>query len=154
MLNDKLNVHELTVERCDKETDELIQNASSSFLEQPLSYLKSHQTEYIFINSDSLEEVGIDGLSLELDDVFGNYDAMFGLKLQKKYRKQVEGFFDNTLQGEKAYDLLFNGEDGLWDVNVSINDVPSYSEAMTIGTAVEALYELLSKLHQELNKEN
>ncbi|MGR3764446.1 branched-chain amino acid aminotransferase [Rossellomorea sp. NS-SX7] len=149
MLKDRLNINELTVERCHKETDELIQNESASFLEKPLSYLQSHKAEYIYMDADWFDEIGIDGLSLELDDVFGNYDAMFGLKLQKKYRNQIEAFFERTLQDENAYSLLFNGEDGLWDVNVSINDLPSYSEGMTFMAAVEMIYGFLFELHQE-----
>jgi hypothetical protein len=150
MGTDKLNVETLTIDVCKKETDELIRQESSSFLEEPLKYLKSNKNEYIFLEADEFDKIKIDGLSLELDDLFGNYDAMFGLKLQKKYREEIVSFFEGTLQGKKGYNLLFNGEDGLWDVNLSINDLPSYDENMKVKEAVEKLYSYLSELLEKI----
>jgi hypothetical protein len=149
MTKEKLNFEELSIERCEKESDELIKKESVSFLKELLGYLNSHKNEYIFLEADWFDAIRIDGLTLEKDDVFGNYDAMFGLKLQKKYRKDMEAFLDRTLQGEKSYDLLFNGEDGLWDVNISINDLPSYKEDMSLMDAIEKIYVYLFELIEE-----
>jgi hypothetical protein len=146
MAYDKLNFETLIIELCNKETDELIKKVSSSFLEESLEYLKSNENEYIFIEADEFDMIKIDGLSLELDDLFGHYDAMFGLKLQKKYRNDIVSFLEGTLQGKKGYNLLFNGEDGLWDVNLSINDLPSYDENMKLKDAVEEIHTYLSEL--------
>ncbi|XXM72574.1 branched-chain amino acid aminotransferase [Lysinibacillus sphaericus] len=149
MGTDKLNVEALSIDVCNKETDELIRQESSSFLEEPLKYLKTNENEYIFLEADVFEEIRIDGLSLELDDLFGHYDAMFGLKLQKKYREEIVSFFQ-SLQGKKGFNLLFNGEDGLWDVNLSLNDLPAYHDDMTVKEAVEELYSHLSGLLEKV----
>ncbi len=151
MGNDKLKFETLKVELCNKETDELIRQVSSSFLEEALEYLKSNENEYIFIESDEFDKIKIDGLSMELDDLFGHYDAMFGLKLQKKYREEIVSFFESTLHGKKGYNLLFNGEDGLWDVNLSINDLPSYHSNMTLKEAVGEVYSYLSGLLEKVS---
>jgi hypothetical protein len=145
----RLRFQDVVIERCNKENEEMVKKESTSFLEQPLSYLKTHKDEFLFLDTEWFNMIGIDGLSMEIDDVFGNYDAMFGLKLQKKYRKDMEAFLDRTLQGEKSYDLLFNGEDGLWDVNISINDLPSYKEDMSLVDAIEKIYVYLFELIEE-----
>ncbi|OIU71873.1 hypothetical protein [Rossellomorea aquimaris] len=152
MVQDKLNFEKLTIELCNKETDELIRQVSSSFLEEALEYLKSNENEYIFIVADEFDKIRIDGLSLERDDLFGHYDAMFGLKMQKKYREEIVSFLEGTLQGKKGYNLLFNGEDGLWDVNLSINDLPSYDKNMTLKDAVEEIHSYLSELLEKITE--
>jgi hypothetical protein len=151
MANDKLNVETFIIEICYKETDELIRQESSVFLEESMEYLKSNENEYIFLETEEFGEIKIDGLSMELDDLFGHYDAMFGLKLQKKYREEIVSFFEGTLQGKKGYNLLFNGEDGLWDVNLSINDLPAYHDNMKLREAVEEIYTYLSKLLEKIS---
>jgi hypothetical protein len=150
MVKEKLNFEAFRIELCNKETDELIREVPSTFLEEPLKYLDSNKNEYIFMEADGFNEINIDGLSLEQDDLFSYYDAMFGLKLQKKYRNEMVSFFEGTLQGEKRFNILFNGDDGLWDVNISINDLPSYEDSMTIKDAVEQVHSYLSELLKEI----
>lgn len=152
MLKENLNVEELTIERCNKETDELIKQESPSFLEDSLEYLKRNRNQYIFLEADWFDKMNIDGLSIELDDVFGNFEAMFGLKLQKKYRGEIEMYLERTLQGEKRYELLFNGDDGLWDVNISINDLPLYNEGMSLIGAIEIICGFLFEMIEEIKE--
>src|SRR3954452_8936082 len=75
------------IERCDKETENMLKNESSSFLTQPLDYLKMHKNEFIYLESNWFDLIGVEAVSLEADDVFGTYDVMLGLKLQKKFEK-------------------------------------------------------------------
>ena len=72
------------VERCEKATVALILGEIPSFLDGKISHLKTHIGEFVYVESKSLDLLGVDAISLELDDVFGTYTAMFGLKLTKE----------------------------------------------------------------------
>jgi DNA mismatch repair ATPase MutS len=72
------------IERCDKETEEVVAKEEESFLYTIVTYLKEHKGEFLYIESDEFEEARIESLSIEVDDVFGNYMALFGFKAQKK----------------------------------------------------------------------
>ncbi|AEN91652.1 Branched-chain amino acid aminotransferase [Priestia megaterium WSH-002] len=75
------------IERVDKETDELIAEESPlSFLDTPLSYLKEHRSEFLYVESKWFEFIKLDGCSFEVDDVFGTYKVLTGLHMQKKVR--------------------------------------------------------------------
>lgn len=139
---------EAYIERCEKETEELITQESFVFLDQPITYLKKHKNEFIFLESEWFDVIGVEAVSIEVDDVFGTYDAMLGLKLQKKYRGQIEQHLENTLKGESSYDLLFNGEDGLWDLNITLNDLPDFHEEFTMLAVYELIYDFLFHLLQ------
>lgn len=72
------------MERSNKESEELISEENSAFLSQPIEYLKKNKDEFLYFESRWFELIGVVALSLEVDDVFGTYNAMFGLKFQKK----------------------------------------------------------------------
>jgi hypothetical protein len=84
--------------------------------------------------------------------VFGTYDAMLGLKLQKKYRTHIVEYLEGRLQGESSYDLLFNGEDGLWDLNITLNDHPDFHEGLSMLAAYELIYDFLFLLLQTVDE--
>jgi hypothetical protein len=135
------------IERCDKETEQLISEENSAFLEQPLTFLKKHKNEFIYLELEWLDSFRVEALSLELDDVFGTYDVMLGLKLQKKYDSSIREQLHRQLSGEEPkFDLMFNREDGLWDLNFSLNYVEGFDEELSIGHACEILYQFLLKL--------
>ena len=140
------------IERCDKETEELIGEESDDFLNQHMTYLKEHKNEFIYLESKWFALIGVDAVSVEVDDVFGTYDAMLGLKLQKKYRSQIESYLDGSLEGESSYDLLFNGEDGLWDLNFTLNDHRDFDESQTMLTVYELIYDFLFNLLQSVDE--
>ncbi|PFG06231.1 branched-chain amino acid aminotransferase [Bacillus sp. es.034] len=140
------------IERCDKETEELIGEESDDFLDQPITYLKQHKNEFVFLESKWFALIGVDAVSVEVDDVFGTYDAMLGLKLQKKYRSQIEDYLDEFLEGVSSYDLLFNGEDGLWDLNFTLNDHRGFEESQTMLTVYELIYDFLFRLLQTVEE--
>ncbi|KAA0564711.1 branched-chain amino acid aminotransferase [Bacillus sp. CH30_1T] len=143
---------EAYIERCEKETEELIAQESFIFLNQPITYLKKHKNEFVFLELEWFNVIGVEAVSIEVDDVFGTYDAMLGLKLQKRYRSQIEHYLENTLKDESSYDLLFNGEDGLWDLNITLNDLPDFHEGLTMLVSYELIYDFLFHLLQTMDE--
>jgi len=135
------------IERCDKETENMIKNESFSFLSEPLQYLNNHNNEFIYLESAWFDLIHVDAISLERDDVFGTYDVMLGLKLQKKYEKKLKEQLDGSLQGNEAkFDLIFSQEDGLWNLNFALNYVDGFNDELTIGDAFQLIYHFLFKL--------
>jgi len=135
------------IERCDKESENMLKNETSAFLSEPLHYLKKHKNEFIYLESKWFDFVNVEAISLEMDDVFGTYDVMLGLKLQKKYDKQIRDFLTAHLKGEEAkFDLMFTLDDGLWNLNFVLNYVEGFHEEMTIGEAFQLIYHFLFKL--------
>jgi hypothetical protein len=136
------------IERCDKESENLIANESDSFLKQPLSFLKKNKNEFIYIESNWFDLIGVDAVSLEVDDVFGTYDVMLGLKLQKKLDKKLREYLADELQSEDElkFDLMFNGDEGIWSLNFALNNAEGFKEEMSIGEAYQLIYHFLFKL--------
>jgi len=135
------------IERSLKETDELISKESGSFLKKPISYLKDNMAEFIYIESEWFDIIGIDAISLEVDDVFGTYDAMFGLKLKKNEEKKIREHVEEMLIGESPkYNLMFNQQDGLWDMNLTLDHIKGFEEKMSIGEVLRFIYQFLFQL--------
>jgi hypothetical protein len=135
---------DIYIERCNKDSDQLISEEGSGFLKQPIEFLKSHKNEFFYIESQSFDLVETDAISLEIDDVFGTYDVMLGLKLQKKYDSALRGILEDQLSGEHPkFDLMFNREDGLWDLNFTLNYAKGFREDLTIGEACQVIYHFL-----------
>ncbi|MCM3728214.1 branched-chain amino acid aminotransferase [Neobacillus cucumis] len=135
------------IERCDKETENMLKNETSAFLSEPLDYLKKHKNEFIYFESRWFDFVNVDAISLEVDDVFGTYDVMLGLKFQKKYEKQLKEYLNTHLSGEEAkFDLMFSNDDGLWNLNFALNYVEGFREDMTMGESFQLIYHFLFKL--------
>lgn len=142
------------IECCDKETEQLISKEESDFFKQPLEFLKKHKNEFIYFDSEWLGLIGVDAISLEADDVFGTYDVMLGLKLQKKYETALRGQLNRTLSGEEPkFDLVFNHDDGLWDLNFTLNYVDGFNDDISIGEGCLLIYRFLFNLvdHVESN---
>lgn len=132
------------IERSDKETEELVAEESFAFLNQPIEYLKEHKNEFIYLESASFELVGVESVSLELDDLFGTYGVLLGLKLQKKYEAAIKEYLNKELNGDKGkYSLLFNAGDGLWDLNFALNYTEGFKEDLSIGEAYQLIYHFL-----------
>ena len=142
------------IERCDKETENMLKNESSSFLTQPLDYLKMHKNEFIYLESNWFDLIGVEAVSLEADDVFGTYDVMLGLKLQKKFEKALKENLNNQLHGDEAkFDLMFSLEDGLWNLNFALNYVEGFNEEISIGEAFQLIYRFLFQLVEAVEGE-
>lgn len=113
---------------------------SAAFLSQPLAYLKINKSEFLYIESSWFDLIGVETLSLEVDDVFGTYNALFSLKFQKKMGNVLKAYLNKELQGVIGiYSLMFNQGDGLWDVNFSLNSVEGFKEEMSLGDALSLL---------------
>lgn len=135
------------IERCDKETEEVIAEEANAFLEQPIHYFTEHKNEFMYLETEVFDLIGVDAISIELDDVFGLYDAMLGLKLQKKYESTIKEFLQTELLGDMVkYDLMFNAQDGLWHINFTLNYVEGFNEEMSIGAAYLLMYTFLFNL--------
>ena len=143
------------IERSNKENEELIAEESSAFLSKPLEYLKINKSEFLYIESSWFDLIGVETLSLELDDVFGTYNALFGLKFQKKMGNVLRAYLNKELQGEVGtYSLMFNQGDGLWDVNFSLNSIEGFKEDMSLGDALNLAYRFLFILVETIEEDN
>ncbi|MGJ8539268.1 hypothetical protein [Heyndrickxia coagulans] len=140
------------IERCNKETDETLAVETAVFLNETVLYLKKHRKEYVYIASDWFDIIGVDGIALELDDVFGHYNSMLGLKVQKKYGPAIQTGLSELLEGDGKGEILFDGNEGIWDVNFPLNDVPGFREEMPLMEAFVKIYEVLFALQEKLEK--
>ncbi|MFD2445553.1 branched-chain amino acid aminotransferase [Bacillus sp. CGMCC 1.16607] len=141
------------IERSDKETEEVIDEEGQAFLNQPIDYLKKQMNEFIYLESNWMELIGVDSVSLEVDDVFRTYDVMLGLKLQKKFESNIKNYLMKNLNGNEAnYDLMFSQDDGLWNLNIELNSIEGFHDDMTIGRAFQFIYQFLFKLVEEVEE--
>jgi hypothetical protein len=140
------------IERSNKESEEVIGEEGHTFLEQPLDYLKKHMNEFIYIESNWFEIIGVDAVSLEVDDLFGTYDVMLGLKIQKKFEPSIRMFLKDHLGDEEKFDLMFSLDDGLWNLNFDLDSVEGYSETITLGEAFRLIYQFLFRLAEAVEE--
>lgn len=143
------------IERVDKESDELIAEESPlSFLDTPISYLKEHRSEFLYVESKWFEFIKLDGCSFEVDDVFGTYKVLTGLHMQKKFGSLLKQFFAKELnESPTSVQLLFNDKDGLWDVNIELDAIKEFNEKMSIGEALVLTYRFFFHLVEYVENE-
>jgi hypothetical protein len=134
------------IERSDKETEEVIGVEGQAFLNQPINYFKKHMNEFLYLESNWFEIIGVDAVSLEVDDVFRTYDVMLGLKFQKKYDKSIKEYLKEELSDEAKFDLMFSADEGIWSLNFDLDSVEGFHEEMTIGEGYRLIYQFLFKL--------
>jgi hypothetical protein len=134
------------IERSDKETEEVIGVEGQAFLNQPINYFKKHMNEFLYLESNRFEIIGVDAVSLEVDDVFRSYDVMLGLKLQKKYDRNIKEYLKEELRDEAKFDLMFSADEGIWSLNFDLDSVEGFHEEMTIGEGYRLIYQFLFKL--------
>lgn len=135
------------IERCDKESEELIAEEPSVFLDQPIHYFKNNINEFMYLESNWFDIIGVDAISFEADSVFGTYDVMLGLKVPKKAEASLKTLLTSELNKQNAtFDLMFSPNDGLWDFNFALNDLNEYNEKWTIQEAYNAIYRFLFRL--------
>ncbi|MCM3796981.1 hypothetical protein M3690_27425 [Priestia megaterium] len=143
------------IERVDKETDELIAEESPlSFLDTPISYLKEHRSEFLYVESKWFEFIKLDGCSFEVDDMFGTYKVLTGLHMQKKFGSLLKQFFAKELnESPTSVQLLFNDKDGLWDVNIELDAIKEFNEKMSIGEVLVLTYRFFFHLVEYVENE-
>ncbi|AGK53321.1 hypothetical protein [Bacillus sp. 1NLA3E] len=141
------------IERGDKEQEEVIAEETAPFLEQPIDYFKKHKNEFIYVESKWFDLIGVDAVAFEADDVFGTYDVMLGLKLQKKFEPSIKEFLQNSLHNDGAkFDLMFDQGDGLWSLNFALNFVEGFNEEMSMREAYGLIYQFLFKLDEAVEQ--
>ncbi|WP_223703423.1 branched-chain amino acid aminotransferase [Sutcliffiella deserti] len=142
------------IERCDKETENTLAEEKTEFLEGSIQYLKEHKGEFIYLEAPDFEELGVEAVSLELDDVFGTYSVLLGLKLKKKYQATIKSYFLKVLQENKSgISLIFNQGDGLWDINFGLNHAEDFHEDITIREAYSLIYSIVYHVVKAVEKE-
>ncbi|MFS0574566.1 protoporphyrinogen oxidase [Sporosarcina sp. 179-K 3D1 HS] len=135
------------IERCHKETEDVIQTETVDFLKNKVTYLKDHSEEFIYVESPDFETIRVDALALEIDDVFQTYTALFGLALQKKLRDSIQSYLNANLQGEGIqFSMLFSGEDGVWDVNITLDGMEGFDENLTLEHTVQLVVRFVADL--------
>ena len=139
------------LERCEKETVALIIVETPKFLDTKIEHLKTHIEEFLYVESKSFDLVGIDAVSLEIDDVFRTYTAMFGLKMKKKYESAIKKYLDDNLSDEEGkYSVAFSGGDGLFDMNFALNYAAGFNEEMTFLEAYNLIYSFVFSMVAEI----
>lgn len=139
------------IERCDKETEELLSEEGQAFLQNRLDYLHMNKHEFVYVEANLFHELGIEGLSLEVDDVFGTYNVMLGLKLQKKLEAPLKAYLNSELHSDEIkYGLIFDPNEGLWNVNFTLNYVSGFREEMSFQDTFNLLYSFLFNLVEKV----
>ncbi|APT47564.1 branched-chain amino acid aminotransferase [Bacillus safensis] len=134
------------IERVDKESEDMIQTENASFLNTPLTYVKKHQKEFIYIESKWFDVVKVDGLAIEWDEVFQTYTVLFGLKRPKK----DTGILKDMLSPINGAQLQFNGQDGLFDVNLQLLELEDIHEDTAFIDVISAVYRFLFRMIMQL----
>lgn len=139
------------IERGNKETEEFLGEESFGFLNQPIGYFKERKNEFMYLESRWFDLIGVDAVSLEKDDVFGTYDVMLGLKLQKKYESKIKKYLQENLHGEGSrYDLMFDANEGIWSLNFALNGLDGFQEDLSIQEAYKLIYGFLFRLAESV----
>ncbi|CEG26289.1 hypothetical protein [Bacillus sp. B-jedd] len=139
------------IELSDKETEQVAANGGTDILQQPISYLKKNMNQFIYVESKWFELVDVDAVVLEVDDVFRNYQALLGLKLQKKYGDRLNGLLQEKFCFAKTdYSLMFDGGEGIWNFNFSLEALKEFNEEKTISETLGLVYNFLFTLAQEV----
>ena len=100
-----------------------------------------------------MELIGIDAISFEVSDVFGTYDVMVGLQLQKKFEISLKESFNKELLGDEArFEMIFNQKDGMWDLNFALNYVQGFNEGMSLEEAFRLIYRFIFKLVERIEE--
>ncbi|RRN72898.1 branched-chain amino acid aminotransferase [Peribacillus simplex] len=142
------------IERSNKESEELISEENSAFLSQSIEYLKNNKEEFLYFESKWFELIGVEALSLEMDDVFGTYNAMFGLKFQKKMGEALKTYLTKELQeGIGSFSLMFNQGDGLWDVNFALDNVNGFREDLSLEETFNLIHHFLFILVETIEED-
>ena len=142
------------IERCEKETVNLIIVETPRFLEEKIAHLKMHTREFIYLEDSLFAIPGIDALSMEVDDVFGTYTALFGLKMKQKNEAAIKNYLETHLADQRGrFSVSFSGQDGLWNMNLAVNCIDGFQEEMTLLSAYELVYAFIFKMVETIEAE-
>lgn len=133
------------IERCLKETEEVIKEEHGTFMNEPVSYFSRNIDEFVYIESPAFETIGVDGIAFETDDVFLTSTVLFGLKVQKKWGPFLKDYLATNV-GSKTYSAMFSDKDGLWDVNIPLDNLEGFNNEMPITDAMDLAYRFIFNL--------
>jgi len=135
------------IERLNKETEELIAKENEEFLQNSLNHFMHHINEFMYVESNSFSIFNTDSITLEFDEVFEVYTALFGLSVQKKYAEAIRSFLDKHYHRDgMKYSMMFSNGEGLWEINLPLNYINGFDENFTILEAYQFLYDFLFQL--------
>lgn len=141
------------IERCLKETEEVLKEEQASFMTEPLTYFSERIDEFLYVESTSFDTLGVDGMALEMDDVFQTYTVLFGLKVQKKWGPFLKEYLGSNI-GLQTFSAMFSDQDGLWDINIPIDKLDGFEKDMTITDAVDLAFRFIFKLLEAIEAAN
>jgi len=152
-VKDEKRFSDLYLELANKETDELIvDEVEASFLNDQIHYLETNLDQYIYVESSAFQMISTESFILEVDSVFKSYELLLGLQLQKKFEKDIRSFIEDALEGDNIrYSLMFNGQEGLWEVNLPLENVKGFNKEMTVSEAIKLAYLFLFDLSKSLD---
>lgn len=139
------------LERCNKETEETVVVETAEFLQQKLSYFKAHQEEFLYAESSAFADARMDAVVLEFDETFKVYTALFGLRLQKKVSQQLKAYLRDNLKGMLgSSSAMFEGNEGIWEVNIALDAIEGFTGEETIEQAYELLINFVTNMLEAL----
>lgn len=139
------------VERCNKETEEIIAVEQAAFLQQPITYFKKEMEQFLYVGAAEFEAVKMDAVVVEFDEMFKVHTALFGLSIQKKYSQALKFYLRDHLKGMLgSSSAMFNGDEGLWEVNIAFEAMPTFTGEETIEQAIEQLIEFVNTMLAEV----
>lgn len=141
------------IERCLKETEEVIKVESESFMNEPVSYFIKNANEFLYVESNAFATIGVDGVAFEMDDVFGTSTVLFGLKVQKKWGSVLKDYLAANV-GSKTYSAMFSDKDGLWDVNIPLDQLDGFQKDIALKDAMDLAYRFIFKLLEAIEAAN
>lgn len=137
----------------DKETDEP-KETPANIGNFEVSFVKTQPDSYLFAEDPSFTTIGIDGVVIEMDDVFETVTALFGLQVQKKHGEWLKKYIDaqlGTAPGTRS--LMFSADDGLWDVNLALDYLDGFSEKNTFDETLALVYKFVFQMLVALEDE-
>ena len=139
------------VERCHKETEETLAVEQAAFLQQPITYFKKEIEQFLYIGANEFETVKMDAVVIEFDEMFKVHTALFGLAIQKKYSQALKTYLRDNLKGMLgSSSAMFNGDEGLWEVNVAFEAMEGFTGEETIEQAIEKLIAFVSTMLKDV----
>lgn len=141
------------IERCLKETEDVIKEENESFMNEHASYFSKNVDEFLYVESEAFETIGVDGIAFEMDDVFETHTVLFGLKVQKKWGSFLKEYLDKHV-GSNPFSAMFSDKDGLWDVNIPLDQLDGFQKEMSITDAMDLTYRFIFKLLEAIEAAN
>jgi len=139
------------LERCHKETEQTLAVETAAFLQESVRYLQEKQEEFLYVEASEFVAAKMDAVVLEFDETFKIYTALFGLHLQKKYSEPLKVYLRDHLKGMLgSSSAMFNGTEGLWEVNIALNAIEGYTGEETIEQALQLVVQFMEQLLQEV----